>query len=297
LSQNKEQKFFLWVHFIDQPHTPYAPPPPFNGQFGSDAVSDRPEPLRVVDNRLGKGGIPRYLVQGGITDKNYYSAQYDGEIAFADYMIGELMRQLKTMGLFDKTLVVVSSDHGEDMGEHDFYFSHGNTLYEPAIRIPLILCLGPELPKKTAVPVQVSSLDIVPTILDIIGIAQPRTMAGKSLMPLCKGKNTRMREEAFSYTGRDFTSGGVRRSQPRKYSVRTERWKLIDKIRGTELYDLKNDPEERKNVIGEHAPEFEVLRKKLLRWKKICEPSPAAVRRAVMTQDSHERLKGLGYLQ
>ena len=117
--------YFLWVHYLD-PHAPYRPPEGWQDRFQEDEFFDPSETFEVSERptqQVVKVGYQ--LVLDGRTDLAYYNARYDAEIAYTDEHIGELLATMRERGLMERTLTVVTSDHGESLGEHSFFFDHG----------------------------------------------------------------------------------------------------------------------------------------------------------------------------
>ncbi|MGA1840959.1 MAG: sulfatase [bacterium] len=136
LSQHTGGHFFFWVHYQD-PHGPYTPKPPYNNMFldhNKGALY-----LKFNDTVSGKGGIPSYQRLQDNKDYHYYMAQYDGEICYFDEHFGRLTAFLKEIHAYKNSLIIFTADHGEAMGEHDFYFAHGHGLTNDLIHVPLII--------------------------------------------------------------------------------------------------------------------------------------------------------------
>jgi arylsulfatase A-like enzyme/tetratricopeptide (TPR) repeat protein len=212
IGRNGQGKFFAWIHLYD-PHTPYEPPEPYGTQY--------------------KGGP--------------YSL-YDGEIAYVDELIGGFLEFLRNQGLADKTLIILTGDHGESLGEHK-ESAHGFFVYDAAVRVPLIIHLpggtasrGPEIGE------QVKSTDIMPTLLDLVDADVPPAVQGQSLVPLLKGREGEAGAAAYSETF--FPRYHYGWSELR--SLRQGRFKFIDAPR-PELYDVSIDPGELSNLINEKA--------------------------------------------
>jgi arylsulfatase len=129
-----ERAFFLWLHYVN-PHAPYQPPAPWDEAF-LDAEAARGPRLRPVEGF--HGGAPRQWAVAGKT-LGWYVAQYDGEIAAVDAEVGQVLDALDASAVRDRTLVVITSDHGESLGEHGYYFDHGENLFDPSTRVPLIV--------------------------------------------------------------------------------------------------------------------------------------------------------------
>ena len=128
--------FLLWLHYVN-PHAPYTPPAPFDTAFA--AKGGDPGPALPVVSAF-HGGIPKRWAVPGQRRLGYYVAQYDGEIATVDAEVGKVLQALSA-GLRERTVVVLTSDHGESLGEHDYYFDHGEDLFDPSLRVPLLVSL------------------------------------------------------------------------------------------------------------------------------------------------------------
>lgn len=163
-----DRPFFAAVHFFD-PHIPYSPPEPWNGMFtdpGYEGVYSEAwggvSELNAV--HFGRDTIP----PDGLAN---LIALYDGEIAYTDMQIGRLAGGLRAKGLSENTLIVVVGDHGEEFMEHGG-MDHGRTLYQEICHVPLVFC-GPGVPRGETVHTLVAQLNIMPTVLDLCGIATP----------------------------------------------------------------------------------------------------------------------------
>jgi len=176
IRQNREKDFFVFIHLMDV-HGPYVCPPPYDALFVEDRFYGRQESLKVVSDHYPCQGIPAYQVlrapgarpdaaSGIIEDARYYRARYDGGIRKCDEDVASLLSGLKTLGIYGDTLLILTSDHGEALGENGIYFFHGVTVTPEQIRVPLLL----KPPVGSAgrpgkISTAVSLLDIVPTIL------------------------------------------------------------------------------------------------------------------------------------
>ena len=267
----RDAPFFLWVRY-NAPHWPYEAPAPFTEMFDSGYKGPH------VFNDEARPGVERGDIIFGRTrlaarEVEHAVAHYDGEVACADHAAGELLGALESMGLMGRTLVVLTADHGENLGEHDYFFEHGAFLYEPTVRVPLIISYPPSLPSGRTVASQARTIDIVPTVLDVAGIPIPPGLQGVSLLPRMLGGEGGPAPLAYSESGRNFY-----KENPRQYvegvagkwrMIRSDRFKLIMIPTGTgeptwEFYDLENDPGETSNVLGRFPREEETLRRALL---------------------------------
>jgi arylsulfatase A-like enzyme len=175
--------FFLWLHYVN-PHAPYVPPSPFDKAFSDRPRTDRK--LEIVDGFFG--GISRQWAEamGGKRLLSDYVNAYDGEIAYSDFKVDEVLQALDATGTLGRATVVISSDHGESLGEHDYYFDHGANLFDPVQRIPFIVLGRPAKPVRSSV--LVSTLDIMPTFLDAARVSFPSGLAGRSVLPFAAGR-------------------------------------------------------------------------------------------------------------
>ena len=241
-------KFFLWLHYMDV-HHPYMPPSEFRRQF-----YNRPPNHYQMLKLYNK--ISRKPDRVSSYDLERLHGLYDAGIRYVDTSIGSLFNKLgERLG---NTIIIVTADHGEALGEHGT-FGH-NSLYEEIIRVPLIINI-PGRTKATTVKSQVSSLDIAPTILDILNIEKEEALHGESLIPVIKqekrsvdgtlsvGLNYPVGQRMFSY-----------RTEDSKY-IYTERIDKGVKTVYREFYTLEDDPGEERNSCEEHcekAQEFEL---------------------------------------
>ncbi|HEV8578186.1 MAG TPA: sulfatase [Thermoanaerobaculia bacterium] len=290
--------FFLWLHYFD-PHAPYEPPGALDEMFVGDRYFDpaRRAPLHTRKRR-DLGGIPVQSRLGREDRIDYYVAQYDAEIRYVDEQIGILLRALEGLGLASNTLVILTADHGESLGEHNYFFEHGRFPYDDCVRVPLIL-RGPG----TGTPGRlvrspVELIDVLPTVLELAALPPSPDAEGKSLRPLLVGdRETGRRWTAFSESGY---------AENYQRSITSERYKLISvpdsedrrvmQGRELELYDLQEDPGEKRNLIDERPDVARPLEKRLRRWmagSRAGARAPEAVR---IDPGTEERLRSLGYL-
>jgi arylsulfatase A-like enzyme len=179
-------------------------------------------------------------------DIDYMRGLYDGEVAFTDAQVGRVFDQLARLGLAENTLIVVTSDHGEILYEHEYYFGHDIALYDECTMIPLLVGMPAQAAGRRVAGL-VQSIDIFPTILEALGIPGPGGIEGRSLMPLINGTGDATTEFAFSETF-PFPE-----KCPPRHAVRTEGEKLIWREESPaeiakEFYDLRQDPWEKQNL-------------------------------------------------
>jgi arylsulfatase A-like enzyme len=292
LAAPHSRPFFLWLHYVN-PHAPYTPPPPFDTAF-LDEEARRGRPLSVVPGY--HGGIPKQWAVAGQDRLGYYVAQYDGEIAAVDREIGELMEALRRSAGAARTAVVVTSDHGESLGEHDYYFDHGEDLFDPSLKVPLLV-LVPGAPAGQRSEVLASTLDVLPTVLDAVKVSYPPELAGRSLLPAVMGRPLSGRERVFAQNERNLSAN------------LDTRYKLVATPQGeglrTALYDRREDPSETRDMAGSHGELARALRRELDDQLALAEREWTRTRRLLqgapgegkVSPEACEKLKALGYVQ
>jgi len=299
-AHDEGRPFFLWVHYVD-PHAFYEPPAPFDRMFVADAHYD-PAWRAPLEPRAAEdiGGIPARARLGAHDQVAYYVALYDGEIRYTDQEIGRLLRRLRGPGLGSRTAIVFSADHGESLGEHEYYFEHGRLPYDDCVRVPLIVRLPGGEGGGRVVDRPVELLDLLPTLLGLAGVPVPPEAEGRSLAPLLAGESDPDRPPVA------FTESGYTDTWQR--AVRDERWKLVwmpdPADRGLvdaaewSLYDLAADPGEIRNVASEHPDEIGRLRAALEAWIQRPQASTVTATRApTIDRATEERLRKLGYVR
>lgn len=242
--------FFAFVHYYD-PHLPFAPPAPYDTLFDPDYTGE-----------IGKSFDPEFLMNDRPTgfqrmnafserDREHIKALYDGEIAFADRAIGELLDGLDNRGLRENTVVVFMSDHGEEFFDHGG-FAHGHTLYEELLRVPLIFRLPRRVPANLRIPGMVRLVDIMPTLLSLLGIDSGASMEGRDLSPLFSGETAAAPAEAGALLEEEAFSEALLYGQEQK-GITAFPYKLILQIEaGSEmLFDLDADPDEQVNLVSD----------------------------------------------
>lgn len=179
---NPDEPLFLWVHFQD-PHGPYTPPDEHATRFDDDGRGVS-RPLVINPTISGNGGIPAYQKLGDHVDAAHYIARYDAEIRYFDEQFGRLLDSIERHLGLDRAFTVFTSDHGEGMGEHDYWFAHGENVYAGVLHVPLVIhgaTHDGRVPSGTS-PIAVQLVDIVPTVRDAVGLAPIEGLRGQSLL-------------------------------------------------------------------------------------------------------------------
>ncbi len=301
-----EGPFFLWVHYVD-PHTRYDPPEKYSEPFFNDAHYDPTELRLNEDDQNFHGGVAgKYWRQnGGQAEAGWYTANYDGEIAFADDQIGELLSEIDSLGLLEDSVVMITADHGESLGEHQYFFEHGWFPYHACGWIPWVVYWPgmPEPGKRISHPSGL--LNLVPTVLDLMQWEEvpPDLFHGRSVVPVIRG------DEQYTerYVIEEAGEGGLRREDFLR-SIQDEEWKLVyvpseryrSMMQGVEyeLYNVLADPMETENLADQHPDIVERMRNALHetieRTGPIAPPPGQAPR---YTEEELRSLRALGYIR
>jgi arylsulfatase len=174
MQAGEEGPVFLWVHFQD-PHGPYTPPPGYREGLleAARALPEGRRQLPVSRTVSGQGGIPSYQVLGREREVGFYRAGYDAEVAYTDEEIGALIDGIRERGRLDDAIVLFATDHGEGLGEDDYWFAHGENLSESLVRVPLMIRAPGLAPGRSGD--LASLLDVLPTLLSWLGLELPPT--------------------------------------------------------------------------------------------------------------------------
>ena len=248
LAKNYQKKFFLWMHLYD-PHYPYHPPAPYAAE--------------------------------------YQGHPYDGEIAFADSQVGRLISFLKEEGLYKNTLIVLSGDHGESLGEHGEQ-THGFFIYNATLRVPLIVHMPGSAAGKSVAKL-VNLADLMPTILQALKIEVPAQVQGHNLLPLMEAKD----DEARSLYAETFLPR-LHFNWSELRAVETENYHFIDAPK-PELYDLSKDPGETQNLYSQKKAVAEEMHAKLAALIRQYSAGQELAQKTGLDPALMERLKSLGY--
>lgn len=245
LRTKPDAPFFAFLNYFDA-HEPYLPPAPFDRTFGAGRQNGRHSPLHHAqwNPAAPSKELPADELQEEID-------AYDGALAYLDQQLGALLDDLAVRGILDRTLVVITSDHGEEFAEHRV-LEHGYSMYRPALHVPLLLILPNSVPAGRRVRTPVSLVDIAATVIDLAGGASSQTLGGNSLSRLWKGVEP---GEATTLSELTRPPG----DQPEWYPIRKGDMKALV-YRGfryirngdntEELYSLEFDPWEARNLAA-----------------------------------------------
>ncbi len=266
MRHHADEPFFMFLHYWD-PHSPYLPPERYRQLFYSGNPTDPDNHLldEWWNHPLGTLARDTWLrtSQGVVTDPEYVVALYDQEIRHLDDGIEALLDELDSLGLSDRTMVALVSDHGESMTEHGIFFEH-HGLYDCTTRLPMIFRWPERIPDRVRLPHLFQMEDLAPTLLDAAGVSIPSVMEGRSFWNLL----TQEEKEG----GRERVIS-LECTLQAKWCIRTKEHKFIVARKpdyyGTplrELYDLVADPGEEKNIIDERPEIASALESELDAW-------------------------------
>jgi arylsulfatase A-like enzyme len=283
--------FFLYVHALD-PHSPYAPAPEHASPFALPSYRGETD-TKVLLERAGRGA-------GTAAELSFLRARYQGEVRQSDAAFGQLLDGLRARGLLDGSLVVFTSDHGEEFLEHGGT-EHGKTLYQEVIRIPLAVRLPGAARGGTRSADVVQQIDVMPTLLALVGRSAPQGVEGRDLSASWVGNGGRTREPAVLFSE-------VRFEQADKVSARSGPLKLIVNLdpvgswradRFDELYDLAADPGEKVNLAASKPIDVRYLRNRIegLKSLQAAHSARAEGSRVELSPEDLEQLRALGYVQ
>jgi len=281
LEAYKDQKFFIWYHYHGL-HLPYNPKNPYDKIFQEDIFSGVSAETEAVTLVKAKSVIKNGSVSFNSTERKVVVALYDGQVRQLDDYMKQLMERMKQWSILDNTLIIITSDHGEELFEHGF-IGHASTslnakLYDEIIHIPLIIW-WPKKIKHRVAGERVQQIDIMPTILDVLGIPPSEGLQGYSLLPSIQGKPANNLRPVFCETILGGFQSTKEMEDVRLRCVRTNEWKLIYTSMPVsnvgsgglgdgkyELYNLNNDPKEERNIFENHPEVAKELKKKLFQW-------------------------------
>ncbi len=261
LKNHKDERFFLFLHYYD-PHFPYTPPEPFKSSFLRDPQADERSPDHTRD-------------------------LYAGEVAFTDHCIGQVMQELKRLDLYDSTLIIITSDHGEMLYEHG-ELTHSYWIYQSAIKVPLIIKL-PGRKKAQRIKQIAGLVDVVPTICSLLEIEAPSNIQGRDLTAYFDKQPP---EERYLYceslTATKYQGNSL-------LGVVSDNYKYIQTTR-PELYDIVNDPVESNDLATSKPQLARIMQDQLKRiLENIADPKSSHSKSHLDT-NTLEDLESLGYV-
>lgn len=257
-------------------HTPYVVPDDLSGHFGATDG-------KVATTSESLVGLANNAADLSEDDLAHIRARYDEGILHTDRVIRQLFEELTSMGRLDDAIVVITSDHGEEFGEHGGLV-HRDLLYEELVHVPMIFW-GSRVPPFAAAPQTATTLDLAPTLTHCAGLTAPSSWKGRDL--LCSEAEGGERAHIVQYADR-------------RYGVRTDRWKLIvTRLEGDnhfELFDLDEDPREQHNLASDRPEVVSELVGHLRKWQASVETVDSRAGSVELNDEEREHLESLGYL-
>ena len=259
--------WFVTLRHMD-PHAPYLPPEPYERMFyHGDECDPNNRSMDPVLDFKPFGTFFKSWMPPGISDKDYVIAQYDGAIAYMDAGIQSIFTALEGMGILDDTIIVVNGDHGETLYDHELWFDH-HGIFDNVLHVPLIIRYSGAVPAGERVSGFNQHKDLLPTLLDLAGLAQQAetdgyAFDGQSLMSMVNG-------DVSSFDSEFYISECT---WMRKHGWRTPGWKLMIALEPDfhfkpeiELFNLVEDPNEDNNLAEERPDVVAALRERMDAW-------------------------------
>jgi arylsulfatase A-like enzyme len=324
LERHRSSPFFVYFHATD-PHDPFEPREPFSRRWTSAAdgralEADQAKVAKVMRNplmRLFMMPTRAELEEAKVDPGTYVEREigwYDGSILGFDVELERLLERLREMGLERRTLIAFIGDHGEEFLEHGATF-HGQSVYGELTHVPMLLYWPGTLPEGLTVQETVETIDLMPTLLQLVGLQAPAGIQGQSLVPLVAASGDLAAAGRGGWRQRpavaekadivDTGGGNLTGAELESYAIVADGWRLIHntKNRGErpefELYDHVEDPLNQKNVAADHADVVERLSKELDAWKRATlagKLQAGGEGEGKLSSAEMERLRALGYL-
>ncbi|MCH2184389.1 sulfatase, partial [Myxococcota bacterium] len=299
-SKTSARPFFLWVHLFD-PHTPYGPPTSFLetewAQRGFDIPPRRSNPPTVP---IFPGPLPTPLSWlEGTTDRDHIETLYRAGVAYADHLLGRIIEEVEALGLSSSTLIVVTADHGEALGEQGVFYQHAG-LWPASLRVPLVWA-GPGWPRGVEVASPISGVDIAPAILATVDGEPNRARLYQALSEANPAHRVWFAETDLRQLG--FRDGDVHYIEalgPGQFGVRTEQTAEGPLVTGIQryrpgrkwLFDIHADPDLNRNLAGHSGSGSERYRALIRERQKA---SVASSPKRSLTEREESELRALGY--
>jgi arylsulfatase A-like enzyme len=287
----KDEDFFCFLHLFDA-HWSYFAPEPYRDMYDPDYDGPYTWNLGMYQDR-----ILSHMMKFDQADFDHLVSRYDGEITYADTQLGRFFDKLKELGLWDNSIIVLTADHGESF-EHDYFFEHALRVYQANIHVPLII-KPPKGDSGRRAGAFCSTMDIFPTICELLDFKEPQGIYGVSLKPFIDG----VPEAADFVPHRYLLSesaefGPLVQNAGKVYCIIQDKMKLIFTPYGFpsvpifQLYNLADDPDEKVNLYGTDKESFSLLFPRLEKWVEEDRPSAESVN----TEIGRETLRSLQYL-
>lgn len=266
LSSHKEKPFFVWIHYFDA-HSPYVPPQEYVDRFYKGDPRAGTAPLLTDLPNLQEASNNTWIK--GVRDPEYPKALYRGEIAYIDDNFGRLLSALDDAGLRDRTGIVITGDHGENLGEHGQYYNH-YFIWEPTLRVPFIMSFPWLSSTGRIVKQDVIHLDIAPTVAEIYRLDVQNKLRGVSLAPTLNDKPNKALEGRSEFTYEHGNNKQIAFREGRMKVVFTitkhDKPPILAEPHEVWVYDLSADPGEQNNLVDQYPALAEKYAPMAKRW-------------------------------
>ncbi|MEA3364105.1 MAG: sulfatase [Candidatus Hydrogenedentes bacterium] len=305
LNKNKDNRFFLWLHYF-KPHYPFIPPPGYRKMFADPEYKGTiaGDTKQLMSVMLG-------LMPFSEEDRIHVGALYDGSVRFINDQVDRVLAEVEKLGLSKNTLIVFTADHGEGLYDRQNYFFHSASTHECVLHIPLIFAGAGVQQKGVRVSDVVESIDVAPTILEILGLPAPDSFSGTSLLPAFRGEklelgpafseyldlmlSIRTDTHRFLWNPTDHIIKIVTPTQRKRQGLPLD-IEALYVVEQEELFATPSDPKERHNLIEEQPALAEELRKKLLEWKEAHSWEILGAIKQEIPEETAKELEAMGYL-
>lgn len=275
LDENQGRRFFLFFHTYEI-HYPHRRREPWFARLADPASLAQPKTdVQMREHKATPDGQwgGNYLVVRrpgskehvpGLTADEWklVSSMYDSAVAYTDDAVGILLQRLHDLGLRGKTLIILTSDHGEALGENDL--AGHNYLEDHNVLIPLLIEFPDQRGAGEAIEQQVRAVDVVPTVLELLGLPVSKSVQGQSLLPLVEDPEAPFPDEAFTYAASANAGFGIRQDNRLKYIYNDTAW--ASALGEEKLFDLESDPGESQNVASKNSEQAARLREQARQW-------------------------------
>lgn len=282
MEKNQKEKFFMFLHTYET-HHPYVPKKQHLELFESNYSGSLPENISIeLIEKINRGEI-----QLTDEDREHIVNSYDAEIVSMDLAFGALLDYLKEKNLYEKTLIIFTSDHGEEFGEHGIMATHSHSLYNELLHVPLVIKLPHSKYSAQEIDKLVGSVDISPTLLDILKLKAFKISDGKSFKGLIKNRSQGHNIHLLAQQDVPFNNDDIK-----YWAIMNERWKFYD----SRLFDYTNDPYEKQDVSESHLDIVKNLLDNadlILQLQLLQSPE----KKIKMDKDLEKRLKSLSYIK
>ena len=297
LDANRSKPFFLFIHCYDI-HVPYSPPPPYNTMFHDFTYTGH-----LAPNGKTFTAINAKKLSVTDADVRHFIALYDGGIRYTDAKIGEFLSYLRNRGLYDQSLIVITSDHGEEFMEHD-NVGHQQLYYKSNLHVPLIMRIPNYPQREIRIDELIRSVDLLPTILDIAELPPHPGAQGRSFFPSIKRRKNVLKHffyHIFSPFTKDayisFAELKVKNPESHYWTAITEDgYKMISTVKAdsVQLFNLEADPFETTNIARNNNDMSDRL---LMQWQELYNSKPNHLSSAIdLDEQTRKQLEVLGYV-